>query len=131
MCIWEVREENRHCEYCSYRQGCEKYPVRTLPDGMAGWYIETMSEIVGENILSRSRKRELVWGRNIVAYKLVKKGFSLYQIGGYLGVDHCTVIHCRKQVELMLKSPSMYRMEMRIYERFNKKIEYENQGKTD
>lgn len=131
MCIWQVSEEERHCEYCSYRKGCEKYPVRTLPDGMAGWYISVMCEIVGGDILDRSRKWDLVWGRNIVAYRLVKNGFSLSKVGEYLGMDHSTILHCKRQVERMLKAPCMYRMETEIWEMFNKKIGYEDQGQTD
>lgn len=131
MCIWQVSEEDRHCEYCSYRKGCEKYPAKTLPDGMAGWYISEMSEIVGRNILERSREWYMVWGRNMVAYCLIKKGCSLQKVGEYLGMDHSTVSHCKRQVERMMKAPCMYRMETAIWEKFKKKIEYENQGQTD
>lgn len=131
MCIWKVSEEDRLCEYCSYRKGCEKYPIKRLPDGMAGWYVSVMCEIVGGNILEKSRKWNLVWGRNIVAYSLANKGFSLSKIGGYLGMDHSTVLHCRRQVEQMLKAPCMYRAETEIWNIFNKAIENEDQGQTD
>lgn len=98
---------------------------------MAGWYVSVMSEIVGRNILERSRKWDMVWGRNIVAYYLVKKGCSLPKVGEYLGMDHSTILHCKRQVERMLKAPCMYRMETEIWEMFNKRILYENQGQTD
>ncbi len=119
MCVWNVSEEDRRCEYCSYRQGCERYPVRELPEGMAGWYVQVMSDILKCNILMRSRKRELVWGRYMVAYRLVKNGLSLGKIGKLLGMDHATVLHGRRQIEEMLSMPKMYPDEMEIWYKFD------------
>lgn len=122
MCIWKVSEEDRLCEYCSYRKGCEKYPVRESPEGMAGYYVEVMSEIIGRNVLDRSRNRDLVWGRNMIAYQLLRSGLSLSEVGRLLGMDHSTMHYCKGQVAKMLSMPSMYVREIDIWNQFQERI---------
>lgn len=117
-----MSEEDRHCEYCSYREGCERYPLRELPNGMAGRFVEVMSGIVGKNVLDRSRRWDMVWGRNIVAFQLLQNGLSLGKVGKLLGMDHSTVYHCKTQVKAMLRTPSMYQREIEIWNKFQETI---------
>lgn len=81
-------------------------------------YIEIMSDIIGIDITVKCRKKEVVWGRNMVAYQLRRDGLSLHDVGNILGLDHSTVVHCEQNVTNMLQNPLMYFEEMRIWKRF-------------
>lgn len=124
MCIWEVEPSKRRCEFCSYRGGCEKYhPERALnPESDAAYYVGIMSDIVGADILVRSRDHRMVWARNIVAYQMRLRGHSLYSVGRCLGLNHSTVVHCTKSVKDMLFLPSMYPDEIKIWQKFQEKL---------
>ena len=122
MCIWSVKPEDRHCEFCSYRGGCERYPIvvdryrHALEK--ANRYISLMSEAVGEDIMVRSRKNGLVWARNIVLYMLRMDGFTLMSIERATGMSYTTVIHATNQVREMLKRPNMYPEETKLWQKF-------------
>lgn len=118
MCIWEVDESARLCEFCSYRGGCESYEKVTPVDEAGSLYANILSEIIGRNILERCRERSVVWARNILCYRLYLDGYSLHQIGKFVGVNHTTVLYGRNQVSNMLEMPSMYPDEIKLWERF-------------
>ena len=120
MCIWPVKASERQCKYCNY-VGCERHPDR-IKDKSANRYVKLMSDIVGANILLKSRKQMLVWARNMVAYQLRLDGYSLQAIGRLLDLDHSTVVHCEQQVRRMLLAPSMYEDEAEVWEEFQKQL---------
>lgn len=122
MCIWPVKASERKCNYCTY-VGCERHASK-VKDKRADRYVKVMSDVVGANILMKSRKAHLVWARNMVSYQLRLDGYSLYTIGRLLDLDHATVLHCERQVKRMLERPSMYEREVKIWE------EFQNQLKT-
>lgn len=125
MCIWKVEERDRRCEYCSYRGGCEKYPKgieREDVKSVAERYIEAMSDIVGQDILIRTRSVLLVWARNMVAYQLRLEGYSVTAVGACLGLNHSTVTHCASRMREMLERPKMYAREARIWTEFQKQL---------
>lgn len=122
MCIWNVSANERQCKFCSYRQGCEKYPVSGRlginEDGRR--LMETMRGIVGDGVTSRSRLPKYVWGRYIVGYELRRMGYSYKDVAKAVGLDHSTVIHGENLVKLMQKNPVFYQNELEIYDKFNK-----------
>lgn len=118
MCIWKVEESERKCVYCSYRGGCEEYAKVTLVDEAGAIYVGILSALVGRDIMQHSRERELVWARNMACYRLVMDGYSLCKVGRFMGMDHSTVSHAKKQVANMLDMPSMYPEEMSLWEKF-------------
>ena len=120
MCIWPVKASDRQCNYCTY-VGCERHAHR-LKDKRANRYVKVMSDIVGANILLKSRKQILVWARNMVAYQLRLDGYSLPAIGRLLDLDHSTVVYCEQQVRRMLLAPSMYEDESEVWEEFQKQL---------
>lgn len=122
MCIWKVNKEDRHCEFCSYMKGCEKRIVGDVPEGPAGAYVFAMNEILGKNIMERCRKRDLVWGRSMVLYRLTNDGMSQRLAGEIFGIDHSTVHHCVEQVKAMLKNPSYYFVEYSVWNQFINKV---------
>lgn len=125
MCIWKVSESDRRCEYCSYRGGCERYPKGKEKEdvrSVAERYVEAMSDIVGQNILIRTRSILLVWARNMVAYQLRLEGYSVTAVGECLGLNHSTVTHCASRMKEMLERPKMYAKEARIWTEFQKRL---------
>lgn len=122
MCIWNCAVEDRHCEFCSYRGGCERYPLlESRYEGakmQAEEYIGLMSKAVGEDIMVSSRKQNLVWARNMVLYMLRVDGYSLMSIENATGRNHSTVIYATRQVKEMLKKPNMYKDEIEIWNKF-------------
>ena len=122
MCIWKVSVENRLCECCSYSGGCERHPRLETPEGRRDWYVSAINEILGDDVMQRCRRKDLTWGRYMVAYMLRKDGMTQEKVGRLLGLDHSTVYHCEKQVERMLERPSMYQEEFKVWNLFISKI---------
>lgn len=125
MCIWKVEESDRWCEYCSYRGGCEKYPEGVEKEdirSVADRYVKAMSEIVGQDILMKTRSSLLVWARNMVAYQMRLEGYSVTAVGDRLGLNHSTVTHCKSRVEEMLSHPMFYPRETRIWQKFKETL---------
>lgn len=122
MCIWPVKPEDRHCEYCLYRGGCDKYfwteDKREPIQVMANKYIKIMSDILGKDVTSRSHGREVVWGRNMIMYMLRVDGYKTKQIADIFGMVHTSAIYACQQVEYMLKMPNMHQGEIKIWQKF-------------
>lgn len=120
-CIWEVSPEKRQCEFCVFRD-CDprqqKEKERIEPEPLADGYIKAMSDAIGVDIRGRCRQQIYVWGRNIVAYQLVKDGLSQKEVAGFLGIDRSTVYHCIRSVENMLVFPKSYPKEMEVWRNF-------------
>lgn len=130
MCIWKVNKEDRMCDFCSYIDGCERRPRVLWPSGAAGVYMKAMFEVSDINVLEVSRKKKVVWARNMVVYKLCMSGMSLAAVGEYFGMDHSSVWYCKHQVKTMLSCPLMYRDEMELWNKFNEQLEYEDLGQN-
>lgn len=118
MCIWKINEEYRMCEYCCYPHHCEAHPEakKTIPSETI---IEAMNSILGEDIRQRCRRSELVWARNMVAYRLMLNGLKQEEAASLLGLNRTTMVHCHKQVRNMLDYPKSYIEEFRLWKRFN------------
>ena len=141
MCIWPVKPEDRHCEFCSFVGGCESRPIVTVkqeavvepeevipevPDAEKHeiwWtYVYLMNGIVGEDIRSRKRTNRVVWARNFVAYQLHLDGYSSQKIGYVINRDHATVFHALDSVKHVLVFHQAYPREMEIWNKFQKMI---------
>ncbi len=126
MCIWKVAPEDRMCKYCTYVRGCEVRLIYGKKVGVSEHldeYVRVMGEVVGGDILKRSRAREMVWGRYLVAYKLSLEGFSNRSIGEMLGLDRVSIIHALEMVGGMMEHPMMFLKEMNIWDKFNDSLE--------
>lgn len=125
MCIWKVAAEDRKCQYCSYRGGCEKRDMgkEVMLDGLCSEYVSIMSELIGADIMTKNKSARMAWARYMVFYKLKQKGMGVSRIGEKIGRKHCSVIHGVYQVQNMLEFPSMYRDEMDLWRSFTQKIE--------
>ena len=120
MCIWNCNSNDRKCVFCTYRGGCEVYPIeydKSLELSGLG-YVKSMNEIIGADIRQPSRKKEVVWARNMVAYRLNQEGLSFERIGRILNRDHATIFHSVRRCSDIFKYPSMYREELALWETF-------------
>ena len=122
MCIWKVSSEDRLCEFCSYRDGCERYPRLETPEGRMEWYVYVINGIIGDDVLRRCRRKDLVWGRNMLIYRLRQEGMTQEKVSRMVGLDHSTVHHCERQIERMLERPAMYLEEFKVWKLFISKI---------
>lgn len=122
-CLWDVPEERRHCEYCLWRH-CELYTRAKQPpvDEVGRYYLDVMSEIMGESVGVRSRRSNLTWGRYMVAYQLRQDGFSLVEIGRVLQKNHSSIINGLKKMDNMLDYPWAHKLEISFWERFQKEL---------
>lgn len=114
------------CKYCTYVRGCEVRLIYGKKVGVSEHldeYVRVMGEVVGGDILKRSRAREMVWGRYLVAYKLSLEGFSNRSIGDMLGLDRVSIIHALEMVGGMMVHPMMFLKEMNIWDKFNDSLE--------
>lgn len=118
MCIWEIAPEKRHCEFCSYRGGCEVRPSEDGSREKARRYAEILSVVLGKDIMRRSRKSDVVWARYMLMYQMRMDGYSLSVVGKCAGVDHSTVVHAVKNVTKMLHTPAMYQPETEVWQKF-------------
>lgn len=122
MCIWNTPVADRHCEFCSYRGGCERYPSLeervSVARERAEEYIRIMSAAVGTNFMAPSRNQRLVWARYMVLFMLRLDGFSLMSIEKATGKNHTTVIYADRKVKEMLKCPNMYPEETKLWRKF-------------
>jgi len=119
-CIWKVAEEDRRCEYCLWYEGCDERPTEKME--REKFYIETMSILVGKDILTDTHERNVVYGRNMVAYQLTQEGYGVCRIGRILGRHYTTVVYAKYQIIEMLRNPRLYKREMEIWEQFQKII---------
>ena len=124
MCIWKVNDKNRMCQFCSYRGGCERYPVsgRHGVEADGERMLKIMNGIVGDDVRKKRRSPRYLWGRYIVAHHLRVMGYSYPEIAGVLGITHATVINSEFQVTKMLQMPQMYKFEKGLWDTFSEKL---------
>lgn len=79
------------------------------------------TDVCGPGILSKLRNRELVIGRNMIAYKMRKEGFSSPTIGKLLQKNHATILNQASCMESALKY--QFQPDISMWEDFLKKVE--------
>ena len=82
---------------------------------------DAMSELIGIDVLSPTRKREAVTARIMVAHQLRLEGVMASDIGRLLGKDHSTIDYYSKRMEILLTAPS-YGAEREIWAKFQTMI---------
>lgn len=80
-----------------------------------------MEEISGLNPMQRTRKRDIVCARMIVAFALRLDGNTLMDIGELLGVDHSTAAFYEWRMRMILNTAG-YNAERELWEKFKKEI---------
>lgn len=84
------------------------------------------TDVCGPGILTKLRNRELVIGRNMIAYKMRKEGFSSPTIGKHLQMNHSTILYKEKCMEDVIKFE--FQPDLSMWNAFlNKVEEYEKE----
>jgi chromosomal replication initiation ATPase DnaA len=82
------------------------------------------TEVMGNGILLKSRDRNFVIGRRMIAYQMRKEGYSSPLIGRLLGKNHTSVLYMESMMEDAIKF--QFRPELTYWEEFKQKLqEYE------
>lgn len=97
-----MSQNHRHCPTCT----CSILRAPADSDFMSVAKVVCAHEAVScSALLSKKRDRPVVKARTMVAQLLRQKGYSLSEIGRFLGRDHSTVIHMlRKPVDRFVDS---------------------------
>lgn len=80
-------------------------------------HINMMYDFVKVERDYRSRTREQMMMRVIVANILIDEGFTTHQIGEHMGKDHSTICYLKRQYEAWKAFPSMFKKEMEMYKK--------------
>ena len=99
-------------------QGGAKSPFR------GSYLLQKMADVLGKPVIqTRSRFPEDVWARTMVAYQMIREGYSTLEISKQLLKDHSTVTHMKKKMQDALDLPYAYKDIMNIWNNFQKQIE--------
>lgn len=86
--------------------------------------------IVGNEVISGSRLREVVIGRAILAYTCAIEGWSETAIGELLQRDHSTVNIMKKKMREWLKAPHIFKKENEMYVKYLRELKNEADTRT-
>ena len=81
---------------------------------------EAMTKVLGKDVLKKSRERNLVIGRTILAYSCAVLGWSEHSIGELLHRDHSSVNHMKKSMKYWIAHPFAFKQENDLYVKFLK-----------
>ena len=70
-----------------------------------------------------SRIPEHVWARTMVAYQMVKEGYTSTEIGHQMMKDHSSVTHMKNKMQDALDLPQAYRDILETWNEFQKRIQ--------
>ena len=99
------------------RGGVSKSPLR------CSILLGEIANIMGVTISYVSRIPEHVWARTMVAYQMVKEGYSTSEIGHQMMKDHSTITHMKSKMQDALDLPYAYRDVLQIWDKFQKQIQ--------
>ena len=122
MCVWPVKEEDRLCHYCVHRWCKDRRRPTDIARDVCNKYAQILKSITGVDVLADTRKREVVWGRNMIAYKMYADGFTQEMISFCVGRNRCSIVHCIKSMEDMLDNPRLFWKEYEIWTKFVEQI---------
>lgn len=96
--------------------------AQRTPDSAARLFA-IYQDLTGRRINLKSHDHNDVWGKVMIAYRMLQEGFSGGAIGRQLNKDHSTIIHYRRKMEFVFEMPKMYSDVIKIWEMFNDKVE--------
>ncbi len=91
-----------------------------------------MGEILGEPIPVSSRESRFVWARTMVAFQLLKEGYTTTEVGRMIGRDHSSVTSMRHRMQDALDYSFAYKDIIHIWKQFQNKLQDEiHRGTTE
>lgn len=121
MCVWEIDPEKRLCGFCLYRQ-CKQRPRAKNRLQAGQYYVDMMRRVSGVNALEKTRKREVVWSRNMIAMQMCLDGFVQNDIAEVLGIGRPAIVHCIDSMVYALDNQQTYWREIEIWNKFREKV---------
>ena len=86
------------------------------------------TEIMGDDILKKTKERNSVTGRRMIAYQMIKDGYSYTKIGRHLKIHYSSVGLANTTMQNAFQFPKMYAEEIFYWNLFQQKIkEKENE----
>ncbi len=128
MCIWDIPPENRLCQFCHYPGTCEKNVSAETKEALFERYLQAANKAAGGNVLSRSRRNDLLWGRYILIRALRDASLHPGEIAKLIGIHRTSVLHALSKAETMLGNPKTYPKEYDIWNRFRQNIDSHRHG---
>lgn len=114
-------------ERCEMLQMLQESIIRNVRKGRSDEdhflsLLSTMEGVVGEDILDGSRKDVKVIARSFLAYQLSRDGYTEYQIGRLLGMDHSSINYLKRKAKEIIDAPAFNRDAFQIWQQFQKHI---------
>lgn len=78
----------------------------------------TADKLIGKDILTETRERDVVFGRRMVAYAMREEGFSLHAIGKRLNLDHSTICALVKGMQDVIEYSYLAKEEFYLWNQF-------------
>lgn len=87
---------------------------------------KTADKLIGKDILTETRERDVVFGRRMVAYAMREEGFSLHAIGRRLKLDHSTICALVKGMQDIIEYAYIAKDDFKMWNEFKSKIDYDD-----
>ena len=91
-------------------------------DGRFGVLLKIATEVVGDGVLTLSRKYSCLMGRKMIAWQMREEGYSLMAIGRRMGRSHSTILHTLRLMEDMFNYPGVFKTDETYWKQFKKKL---------
>lgn len=86
--------------------------------------LDAVAEAMGvSRIPFVSRSQSHVWARTMVAYQMIKEGYTTGEIGLQMHKNHSTVTHMRKKMQDALDVPGIFKDIVSVWNRFQNNIQ--------
>lgn len=97
-------------------------PRKAKPETRLRYLADKMKEITGVEVCRNCRIREVVQARNVLIFVARCEGFTLKQLGEFLGRDHAAVSYAEKQMGQAFSLPEAFRDTIELYNNYTKSI---------
>ena len=82
-----------------------------------------MAKVIGMDSVSYfNRDSSDVWARAMIAFQMLKEGYTTTEIGRQMMKDHSTIQHYKKKMEDVFSIPEAYRDILTIWDKFLERI---------
>lgn len=109
-----------------------KKPAPALSPRMREWAEElrqTMRRVSGADAATKTRERDNVVARAMIAHVLLEMGMTTIQVGALLGKNHATISHYRNLMAAFMSSPG-YTVERELWNDFSKAVKNAQEAKA-
>ena len=77
-----------------------------------------------------SRESLHVWARTMVAYQMLREGYSTVEVGHQMMKDHSTICHLRSKMQDVFDMPQAYEDILEMWDKFQNQINHDIHERT-